>query len=75
MLRSLDAKDSFVRTKVDLDHHVLLRHLLEQCLRIVLVHHVDAVADALRVPVLDSLTDVEAKPFRRNEPRGQFTGM
>ncbi len=47
-------------------------HLRQQIPRPVLVHHVHAVADALRVGQLHRLADVEAQSLRRHQPRRQF---
>jgi hypothetical protein len=42
---------------------------------IVLIHHVDAVADALGVAQFDGLADVEAQALGRNQARRQFAGV
>ncbi len=54
---------------------MLLRHLFQQRLRIVLVHHVDTVANTLRMPPVNRLPDVKAQAFGRNETRSQFAGV
>jgi hypothetical protein len=64
---ALDAQNAFVGAEVDLDHHVLLRQFLQQGRGVVLVHHVDAVADALGVAQLDGLADVEAQALGRHQ--------
>ena len=59
-----DAEDDVVGGEVDLDHDVAVGHLFEQRLRVVLVHDVDAVADAFGVAEVDGLADVEAEGRR-----------
>ena len=69
MIRSLHAQNAFVGAEVDLDHHVLRGQLLQQRRRVVLIHDIDAVADALGVAQFNRLADVEAQALGRNEAR------
>ena len=75
MVRAFDAENSFVGAEVDLHHHVLPRHLLQQRRGVVLVHHVHAVADALGVPQLHGLANVEAQALGRHQARRQLAGV
>ena len=68
MPRCGDAEDDVVRGEVDLDHDVAVGHLFQQRLRIVLVHDVDAVADAFGVAEVDGFADVEARPSGGTRP-------
>ena len=75
MVGTLDAKNSLIRAQVDLHHHMHLRQLFHQPLRVVLIHHVHPVPNALRMSPLHRLADMEPKPLRRHQPRSQLSGM
>ena len=75
VLVALDVEDAFVGAKVDFDHDVPGGELLEQGGGVVLIHDVDAVADALGVAELDGLADVEAKAFGRDKAGSEFAGV
>ncbi len=72
---TLDAKDSFVGTEVDFDHHVLAGQLREQRRGVVFVHYVHAVANALGMAQIDGLANVETQTLRWHKARGQLAGM
>jgi hypothetical protein len=50
-------------------------HLLEQSVRLVLVHDINTVADSLGMAKIDGFADVETKAVGRNETWGQFAGV
>ena len=70
-----DAENHVVAGEVDLDQHALVGHGLQQLVRLVFVHHVDAVTDAIGSGLLDGKADVAAQALRRHQPRRKFAGM
>ena len=50
-------------------------HLFQQRRSVVLIHHVDAVTDALGMALLHRLTNVKAQPLRRDLGRGELAGV
>ncbi len=66
MVVALDAEDDIVGGKVDFDHDVFGGELLEKLVRVILIHDVDTVADALGVAEIHCLTDVELQTMGRN---------
>ena len=72
---ALNAEDSIVAGQVDLDHDVFVRHLFQQIVGTVLVHHVHAMADAPRMAQFDGLADMEAKAAGRHQARRKLPRM
>ena len=72
---AFDAEDALVGAEVDFNHDVFAGHFAEKLRGVVLVHDIDAVAEALGVAELDGLADVEAEAFRRDEAGGEFAGV
>jgi hypothetical protein len=68
-----DAEDDIIRSEVDLDHDVTVCHLLQQSLRFVFIHDIDAVTDAFGVAEINGLTDVKTKTIGGDKARGDLT--
>src|SRR5215469_15717928 len=72
MSLSTDSENGGVTGEADLNHHLFLRHLIEQWQRIVLVQHVHSVPDAFGARELNRITNVKTQTFGRDEARNQL---
>src|SRR5258708_3925725 len=75
MIFSAYAKNHVIACQTDFHHHMIRGHLLQERVRFILVYDVDAVADALRLRLLDSQANVAAQALVRNKSRHEFASM
>ena len=75
MIHAADAEDYIVAGEADFQHDMFCSHLLQESVRLILVHDVDAVADAFGVSDFHGQADVAAEAFVGNEPRRKLPGV
>ena len=69
------AENHVVAGQRDLDEDLLRRHLAQQPDRVVLVHHVHAVADPQRVALPDGFADMKTQRLGRHHALDDLTGV
>ncbi len=75
MVCALDVQDDVVAGEVDLDHGAPGGHQLEQIVGMVLLHHVNAVADAFGMCLFDGGANMKAQSVRRHHSGRQLAGV
>ena len=72
MVLSTDAENHVVARQADFHHHMIAGHLFQQFMRVVFIHDVHAVPDALGFRFFNCKPDVAAKSFVSHEARRQL---
>src|SRR5215813_7263510 len=72
MIFAADAEDHVIAGQIDLYHHVFSCHLFQQFVRTIFVHYVHAVANALRVCLLDGQTNMTTKSAWEHQSGRKF---
>ena len=75
MIFRAHAENHIVTGEVDFYHHVIPRHLLQQLVGTIFVHHIHSMSDAFRLRLFDRKANVATQSLVRHESRGQLARM
>src|SRR6185436_8828636 len=73
MLLLLYAEDQVVAGQANLNHHITPDELLQQAVRVIFVHDVNAMANALGVAFGYRVADMKSQPFGWDHSGSEFT--